>query len=132
MHIDPSVCRSGKEGVICWGSKGGTSVGCSFGVGFVCDDIVDVDRDFPQSIFGVFGYFDYFLSVFVMDCCVMLCEYDCGTLGSEVMCGEEGPADVRGSKIVGCDREFSNRVRRGVDGGGALAIWLYYFYALCK
>jgi hypothetical protein len=98
-------------------------------VGFVCDDIVDVDRDFPQSIFGVFGYFDYFLSVFVMDCCVMLCEYDCGTLRSEVMCGEEGPADVRGSKIVDCDREFSNRVRRGVDGG---AIWLYYFYALCK
>ena len=59
MHIDPSVCRSGKEGVICWGSKGGTSVCCSFGVGFVCDDIVDVDRDFPQSIFGVFGSFDY-------------------------------------------------------------------------
>ena len=46
----------------------GTSVGLSFSVGFVCDDIVDVDRDFPQSIFGVFGYFDYFLSVFVMDC----------------------------------------------------------------
>ena len=60
-----------------------------------------------------------------MNCCVMLCEYDCGTLGSEVMCGEEGPVDVRGSKIVSCNREFSNRVRRGVDGGGALAIWLY-------
>ena len=86
------------------------------------DDIVDVNSDRPQSVFGVLKYFDDFSSVCVMDCCVVLCECDCGTLEGDVVCGKERTADVRMFKVVGCDVEFSDRVCDGIDRSGALAV----------
>ena len=67
-------------------------------------------------------YFDYFLPVCILVCCIVLCACDCGALGDDFLCGKEGADDIRGFEVVGCDGEFSDHVRCCIDRSSSLAV----------